>query len=79
MAATPATSVMIDIIASTMYQRSSRKTHSSTNPIKRSWTTVQTAAIRSRRSSPSLSRIEIAPLITIKSAASETWKYESSM
>ena len=36
MAAIPATSVMIDIIASTTYQRSSRKTHSSTSPIRRS-------------------------------------------
>ena len=74
MAAMPATSVMIDIIATTTYQRSSRKTHSRTNPINRSWTTVQTAAIKSRRSRSSLSKTEIAPLITIKSAASETWK-----
>jgi hypothetical protein len=28
---------------------------------------------------PSLSNIEIAPFMTIKSAARETWKYESSM
>ena len=40
---------------------------------------MQTAAISSRRSSSSLSRTEIAPLITIRSAARHTWKYESSM
>ena len=68
-AATPATSVISDIIASTTYQRSTRKTHSSTSPMSRSWTTVQTAASRSRRSSPSLSSTEIAPLIRISSAA----------
>ena len=78
-AATPAITVMIVIIARTTYHRSTRKTHSSTSPISRSCTIVQAAARSSRRPSSSLSRTEIAPLIRISSAASATWKYESSM
>ncbi len=68
----PAISVITAKITSTTYQRSTRNTHSSTRPISSSCNTVRTLASSKVPSIRNRNASEIAPLMTISTAASAT-------